>query len=74
MNDAKQCLTETVVLAQNVKAAPIYTDAKGTDFDGIRRVSLSLAKDIELVTRFAQADYRQEAAKRDGGHRRLRRT
>ncbi|MGW9529252.1 glycosyl hydrolase 115 family protein [Paenibacillus terrae] len=50
MNDAKQCSTETVVLVQNGKACPIYTDAKGTDFDGIRRISLSLAKDIELVT------------------------
>ncbi|APB71706.1 hypothetical protein PPYC1_15610 [Paenibacillus polymyxa] len=50
MNDAKQYSKEAAVLVQKGKATPIYTDAKGNDYDGIRRVSLSLAKDIELVT------------------------
>lgn len=41
---------DLAVLVQNGKATPIYIDEKGQDFAGIWRVSLSVAKDIELVT------------------------
>ncbi|MGG4220481.1 glycosyl hydrolase 115 family protein [Paenibacillus jamilae] len=50
MNNKKQYSREATVLVQKGKAIPIYIDAKGKDYDGIWRVSLSLAKDIELVT------------------------
>ncbi|WP_018752438.1 glycosyl hydrolase 115 family protein [Paenibacillus sanguinis] len=50
MNDVNTHVAEAVVLVQQGQAVPVYMDEQGQDYAGIRRVSSSLAGDIQLVT------------------------
>lgn len=50
MNNVTTNMAKAVVLVQQGQAVPIYMDEQGQDYAGIRRVSSSLAQDIQLVT------------------------
>lgn len=43
-------MNSRITLAEHGTAVPIYIDSKAADFAGVRRVSLSVAGDIQLVT------------------------